>query len=127
MFKMFNWLRKKKEIKPEEPSASGKLRSGVYIRVHKRSVDVLDLTDEQFVSLLSNELNAFQGKRRVTPELKKRVLENYLKMVRVNPESCDKVRISALLALQSMGRHFSCVHEEWDECIKKLGLEGNQE
>jgi hypothetical protein len=116
---MFKWFRKKKESN----FTPGKLRSGVYIRVNRRPVDILDLTDEQFVQLLANELNAFNGKCRVTPELKKRVLKNYLVMVRVQPDSKAEIRISALLALQSMGRRFSCIQEEWEECLKKLGLE----
>jgi hypothetical protein len=119
MFSWFNWFKKKKDA----ASTLKKLRSGVYIRVNRKPVDMLDLTDEQFVHLLVTELNAFKGKRRVTPELKKRVLLSYLGMVRVQPELRAGIRISAILALQDMGRRFSCVQEEWDECLKTLGLE----
>lgn len=91
--------------------------SGVYIKVGKRNVDVLELTDEQFVSLLSNELKAFSFK--VPTELYSRVLRTYLIASNKNR---DKARITALLALEQMGRRYLKNLKEWENCLRQLNI-----
>lgn len=98
------------------------MKSGVYIRVGKKTKDILDLSDEEFVQLLLNELKSLKGNKTPSDELTIRVLSTYLTFVRANPEKTNYARISALLALEKMGRRFAKVIEEWTDCLEKLKL-----
>jgi hypothetical protein len=99
------------------------MKSGIYIRVKKQAKDILELTDNQFLSLLNNELDAFEfNGEKISATLRNKVLETYLIYVRKSPLDRDKIRISAILALQDMGRRFVKNKEEWALCLKELNL-----
>lgn len=98
------------------------MKSGVYIRVGRKTKDVLDLSDEEFVQLLLNELKSLKDNKTPSDELTIRVLSTYLTFVRANPEKTNYARIAALLTLEEMGRRFAKITEEWNECLKTLNF-----
>jgi hypothetical protein len=94
-----------------------------FLGLGKKELDILELDDVQFLSVIVNSLKSFNwNDEGVGLTLMERVVTTYLKFIFHNPEKKNQCRISAILALEEMGKRFVKNEHQWEACLRELGL-----
>jgi hypothetical protein len=102
-------------------------KSGITVTIKQKrkkiDVDILDLSDEQFISLLYNTLKSFTFEgHKVSDVLIERALRAYLNATIKDPDSVPLVRVTAIMTFEEMGKRFVKDEEQWKICLKHFGF-----